>query len=59
VIPLAHVAGMPVEELLPLSCWRGGPRWAERPTLGPAMAVGSGSTAAKWSVMQPAFGLGC
>jgi DUF2938 family protein len=34
------------------------PGWAERPTLGPAMAVGLGSTAAPWFVMQPAFGLG-
>jgi Protein of unknown function (DUF2938) len=58
VIPLAHVASMPVEELLPPSCLRGGPGWAERPTLGPAMAVGLGSTAAPWPVMQPAFGLG-
>jgi hypothetical protein len=62
VIPLAHVGGMPVEELLPPSCWRGGPGGAERPTLGPAMAMamatGLGSTAAPWLVMQPAFGLG-
>ena len=39
-----------------LLAWR--PEWAERPTLGPAMAMGLGSTAAPWLVMQPAFGLG-
>jgi Protein of unknown function (DUF2938) len=39
-----------------LLAWR--PGWAERPTLGPAMAVGLGSTAAPWLIMQPAFGLG-
>lgn len=39
-----------------LLAWR--PGWAERPTLGPAMAMGLGSIAAPWLVMQPAFGLG-
>ncbi len=34
------------------------PGWAERPTLAPAMAVGLGSIAAPWLLMQPAFGLG-
>lgn len=39
-----------------LLAWR--PGWAERPTLGPAMAVGMGTIVAPWFVMQPAFGLG-
>jgi hypothetical protein len=39
-----------------LLAWR--PGWAERPTLGPPMAIGLGSIAAPWLVMQPAFGLG-
>ena len=39
-----------------LLAWR--PGWTERPTPGPAMAMGLGSTAAPWLVMQPAFGLG-
>jgi hypothetical protein len=34
------------------------PRWVQQPTLGPAMAVGLGSTAAPFLLMQPAFGLG-
>jgi len=34
------------------------PGWADRPTLGPAMAVGVGSTIAPWLLMQPAFGMG-
>jgi hypothetical protein len=34
------------------------PRWAERPTLGPALATGVGSTVAPWLIMQPAFGMG-
>jgi len=32
--------------------------WADRPTLGPAMATGIGSTIAPWVLMQPAFGMG-
>jgi hypothetical protein len=39
-----------------LLAWR--PGWPERPTLGPAMGMGLGSTAAPWLVMQPAFELG-
>lgn len=39
-----------------LLAWR--PGWAERPSLGPAMAIGMGTIAAPWFVMQPAFGLG-
>ncbi|QBD76888.1 DUF2938 domain-containing protein [Ktedonosporobacter rubrisoli] len=38
-----------------LACY---PRWAERPTLGPAMFIGLGSVAAPFFLMQPAFGLG-
>ncbi|MGH2740969.1 MAG: DUF2938 family protein [Thermoleophilaceae bacterium] len=34
------------------------PRWAERPTLGPALATGLGSTVASFVLMQPAFGMG-
>jgi hypothetical protein len=34
------------------------PGWAERPTLGPAMATGLGSTLASFLLMQPAFGMG-
>ena len=34
------------------------PRWAERPTLGPAMATGLGSSIAPFVLMQPAFGMG-
>lgn len=34
------------------------PTWANRPTLGPAMLTGLGSTAAPLFLMQPAFGLG-
>lgn len=34
------------------------PRWAKRPTLGPAMATGLGSTVAPFILMQPAFGMG-
>jgi len=34
------------------------PRWAERPTLGPAMTVGLGSSIAPFVLMQPAFGMG-
>jgi hypothetical protein len=36
----------------------GRPGWAEHPTPGPAMAVGMGTIAAPWLIMQPAFGLG-
>jgi hypothetical protein len=39
-----------------LLAWR--PRWTERPSLGPAMAIGLGTIIAPWFVMQPAFGLG-
>jgi len=34
------------------------PRWADRPTLGAAMATGLGSTIAPLVLMQPAFGMG-
>lgn len=34
------------------------PGWSEHPTPGPAMAIGMGTIAAPWLVMQPAFGLG-
>ncbi len=34
------------------------PRWADRPTLGPALATGLGSTIAPFVLMQPAFGMG-
>ncbi len=34
------------------------PGWAQRPTLGPALATGLGSTVAPLVVMQPAFGIG-
>jgi hypothetical protein len=34
------------------------PRWAQRPTLGPAIATGLGSTVAPFALMQPAFGMG-
>ncbi len=39
-----------------LLAWR--PGFAERPSLGPAMAIGMGTIVAPWFVMQPAFGLG-
>ncbi|HWA38116.1 MAG TPA: DUF2938 domain-containing protein [Burkholderiales bacterium] len=35
-----------------------GPAWAERPTLWPALAVGVGSVAAPFLVMQPGMGAG-
>lgn len=34
------------------------PAWAKRPTLGPAMTIGLGSTIAPFVLMQPAFGMG-
>lgn len=34
------------------------PGWLDRPTLAPALALGVGTVAAPWFVMQPAFGLG-
>lgn len=34
------------------------PGWADRPTLGPAMATGLASTIAPFMLMQPAFGMG-
>jgi hypothetical protein len=34
------------------------PGWAQRPSLGPAMATGLGATVAPFFLMQPAFGLG-
>lgn len=34
------------------------PGWTERPTLGPAMATGLGTTLAPLALMQPAFGMG-
>lgn len=34
------------------------PGWAERPTLGPAMATGLASVVAPFTIMQPAFGMG-
>ncbi|HEY7754263.1 MAG TPA: DUF2938 domain-containing protein [Steroidobacteraceae bacterium] len=36
----------------------GGPAWVHRPTLGPALAVGIGTVAAPWLVMQPGMGAG-
>ncbi|MEW6642086.1 MAG: DUF2938 domain-containing protein [Pseudomonadota bacterium] len=35
-----------------------GPAWMTQPTLAPALAVGIGSIAAPFLIMQPAFGLG-
>lgn len=34
------------------------PSWLDRPTLGPALALGVGTVAAPWLILQPAFGLG-
>lgn len=34
------------------------PSWLERPTLPRALAMGVGTVAAPWLVMQPAFGMG-
>lgn len=38
--------------------WTGGPEWAHRPALGPALAVGIGSVAAPLLLMQPGMGAG-
>ena len=38
--------------------WAAGPSWADRPTLGPAMAVGLGSAIAPFLLMQPGMGAG-
>ena len=35
-----------------------GPAWAQAPSLGPALAVGLGTIAAPWLVMQPGMGAG-
>jgi hypothetical protein len=35
-----------------------GPSWVHAPSLGPALAVGLGTIAAPWLVMQPAMGAG-
>ncbi|MFC3850999.1 DUF2938 domain-containing protein [Corynebacterium hansenii] len=34
------------------------PDWVDRPTLAPALAMGVGTVAAPWLLMQPAFGMG-
>lgn len=34
------------------------PGWTERPTLGPTMTIGLGTTLAPFALMQPAFGMG-
>ncbi|MFD5867226.1 DUF2938 domain-containing protein [Corynebacterium sp. NPDC060344] len=34
------------------------PGWVDRPTLAPALAMGIGTVAAPWLIMQPAFGMG-
>lgn len=53
---LAHYAIGVTFAFLLLAIW--GPAWLDAPTIGPALAVGIGTIAAPWLVMQPAMGAG-
>lgn len=53
---IAHfLTGMTFSAIL-LVIW--GPEWVQRPTIGPALAVGIGTVAAPFLLMQPGMGAG-